>query len=395
MGIPSTADLNGTIRAPFDQANYELHLNKEDRVFWWSALGQSLATLLKTCRYGDNEQLFYLRWFQQWIMDSLGPRPLDGKPHYGPSFTYDGSPLEYSLHWKEKRPKQIIRFTVEPCSQKAGTAADPLNQLAAKDLLTTMTNSVPGIDLTRFNLFLSETSVPNEAADKVLSKIPSDHCRAPLLIAFDLERGGIAAKAYFNPALKAIYTRTSTETVVFNAIGKCNGPAGTYDASIRALEGYLKMFNVRHAPRIILLSNDCIVDSPAARVKIYAYMPVNTLAKARHVFQLGGRLTGPVTAGGLKAIGDFWCHIFGFSSLDPDIDDKPVLPADSSCIFGFEMRPTTEGQMEPDMEVKMYIPGSWLGETDAQICEVLSAWFQSHGCPDLAARYQPDLISTL
>lgn len=396
IAIALMAGPNGTILSPFDRANQELQSSKKkDRGFWWGALGQSLATLLKTSRYGDKEQLSYLRWFRHWIMDALGPRPVDGKPHYGSSFTYDGSPLEYSLHWKEKKLDQSIRFTIEPCSRKAGTAADPLNKLAAKDLLTAMAKEVPGIDLTRFNLFWSETHVPNEAADKVLSKIPSDHSRACVLLAFDLERGGIAAKAYFNPALKAICTRTPIQTVVFDAIRKCNGPTGSYDASIEALGSYLETLDAHKPPRIFLLSNDCIVDSPAARVKVYVFVPVNTLAKAQDVFCLGGRLTGPVTAGGLKAVSDFWCHIFGLSSSDPDIGDKEVLPPESECVFGFEMRPTTESQIGSNMEVKMYFPGSWLGQTDAQICEVLSTWFRNHGHPDLAARYQPDLASTL
>lgn len=386
---------NGSTLPPFDQINQEIQSNREDQAFWWGALGQSLATLLKTSQYGDKNQVFYLRWFHQWIMGSLGPRPVDGKAHYGSSFVYDGSPLEYSLNWKEKKVDQTIRFTTEPCSRKAGTAADPLNQLAAKDLLTAMAKDLPGIDLTRFNLFLSETHVPDEAADEVLSKLPPRVPRARVLVAFDLEHGGIVAKAYFNPALKAVCTGTPIKTVVFDAIRKCNGPAQSYDGSIKVLDGYLDTFDADEAPHIFMLSNDCVVDSPASRIKVYVMAPINTLAKAKDVFHLGGRLSGPAIAAGLKAVGDFWCHLFGLSSSDPDIDDKEVLAAGTTCVFVFEMRPTTEGQKESNIEVKMHVPASWLGETDAQVCEVLSAWFQNHGHPDLAARYQPDLGSAL
>ena len=386
---------DATTLPSFDQVNQEIQSKKEDQVFWWSALGQSLATLLKTSQYGDKEQLYYLRWFHKWIPSSLGPRPVDGKAHYGSSFVYDGSPVEYSLNWKEKKVDQTIRFTTEPCSRKAGTAADPLNQLPAKDLLTAMAKDLPGIDLTRFNLFLSETHVPDEAADDVLSKLPPGVPRARVLVAFDLERGGVVAKAYFNPALKAISTGTPIETVVFDAIRKCNEPARSYDASIEVLEGYLKTFEASEAPHIFMLSNDCVVDSPASRIKVYAVAPVQTLAKAKDVYHLGGRLSDPAISGGLKAIADFWYHLFGLSSSDPSIDNKEVLPAGSKCVFVFEMRPTTEGQKGSNIEVKMHMPASWLGQTDAKVCEVLSTWFQNHGHPDLAVRYQPDLISTL
>jgi hypothetical protein len=68
---------------------------------------------------------------------------LNHKPWYVSSFIDYTSPLEYSLNWKEKKADQTVRFTIEPCSRKAGTAADPLNRLAAKDLLTAMAQKVP------------------------------------------------------------------------------------------------------------------------------------------------------------------------------------------------------------------------------------------------------------
>lgn len=387
--------MNVTTLHPFDQVSQEAQSNREDQDFWWGALGQSLATLLKTNQYGDQKQLYYLRWFHQWIMSSLGPRPIDGKAHYGSSFVYDGSPVEYSMNWKEKKVDQTIRLTTEPCSRKSGTAADPLNQLAAKDLLTAMAKHLIGIDLTRFNIFLSETHVPDEAADEVLSKLPPGVPRARVLVAFDLERGDIVAKAYYNPALKAISTGTPTKTVVFDAIRKCSGPAGSYDASVEVLDGYLETFDAGEGPHIFTLSNDCVVDSPASRIKVYVIAPINNLTKAKDVFHLGGRLSGPTIEGGLKAVGEFWSHIFGLGSSDSDIDDKEILAGESKCVFVFEMRPTTKGQKGSNIEVKMHMPASWLGKTDAQVCEVLSTWFQNHGSPDLAGRYQPDLVSAL
>ncbi|KAL9622088.1 MAG: hypothetical protein Q9160_003587 [Pyrenula sp. 1 TL-2023] len=389
------AKTNGTTLAPFDQVSHEIRSRHEDRVLWWGILGESLATLLKTSQYSYKEQLYYLRWFQQWIPSSLGPRPVDGKPHYVSTFTYDGSPLEYSLNWKEKKTGQTIRFTAEPCSPEAGTSADPLNQLASRDLLTAMSGAISGIDLTRFDLFLAETNVPDEDADEVLSKLPPGHPRARVLVAFDLERGAVVAKAYFNPELKAIHKGTSTKAVVFDAIRKCNGPGGSYDASIGALRGYLETFDAPDGPQIFLLSNDCVVDSPASRIKVYVTAPTRTLAQAKDTFSLGGKLSSSTIKASLQAIEEFWCHLFGLSTSDADLEDKKILAVGNRCVFVFEMRPTTNGQHETDMEVKMHMPGSWLGQTDAQVCKVLSTWFQKHGHPDLAARYQSDLASTL
>jgi DMATS type aromatic prenyltransferase len=386
-----------------DQSNHkgEVLSNQKDQIFWSGALSQSLVTLLQTSKYINEEQLYYLHWFERWILPAMGPQPIDGKPYYTSSFTHDGSPLEYSLNWKEKKTGQTIRFTIEPSSPKTGTATDRLNQQAADDFLTRMKASkgVPGLDLTRFYLFLSETNVPDEAVDEVLLKNPPGRPLTRVLVAFDMEPGSsVVAKAYFLPHLKAIYTGIPVKTIVFDAIRKCNGPFGSYNASIAALDSFLETFDVREAgaPQVFMLSNDCVVDSPGSRVKVYVDASVGNLAQAKNVFHLGGRISGPAMATGLKAVGDFWCHVFGLDSSDPDVHNKEVLSADGAkCVFVFEMRPAGGSQAQPEMEVKMHMPASWLGKTDAEICQVLSTWFQKHGHGDLASRYQPDLAFAL
>ncbi|RYC64352.1 hypothetical protein CHU98_g1872 [Xylaria longipes] len=377
-----------------NQVSQETRFDNEHQAFWWDSLARSLATLLATSGYDRGAQLYYLRWFHRWILKSLGPQPVNGKPHYGSTFTYDGSPLEYSLNWKEKKAEQTIRFTTEPCSPEAGTASDPLNQRMVRNILSEMAKEVPGIDLTRFDLFFSETSVPDKSADEVLCKLPPGYPRSRALIAFDLERGSVVAKAYFNPGLKAFFEGRPTKDVVFDAIRKCKGPSKSYDASIEAVNNYIESFDAREAPQVSLLSNDCVADSATSRVKVYFVAPVQSLAKAKDAFHLGGRLSGPHIEASLKAIEDFWYHIFGVSSSDSDLSEKEVLPSGSMCTFVFEMRPLREGQRELNMEVKMHMPASWVGNTDAKICEVMSAWFRKHGHPSLAARYGRDLVTT-
>lgn len=375
-----------------DQVNQDIQTDRADQAFWWGALGQPLATLFRTSQYSENDQLYYLRWFHQHIMPALGPRPSHGKPHYGAWLTHDGSRLEYSLNWKERKLDQTIRFTIEPSSRQAGTAADPLNQRAAKDLLTAMVKEVPGIDLTRFDLFYSETRVPDDAADEIKEKNPLGAPLTGFWVAFDLERGGIVAKAYFLPHMKAVWTGIPTKTIVFDAIRKCNGSFGSYDGSIAALDSYLESFSSEEAPAVVLLSNDCVVDSHASRVKVYVHASIGSLAHAKDMFHLGGRLKGPIVSEGLKAVEDLWYHLFGLDKSDPDAEGKVLLPDGRKFLCVYEMRPTQEG---PDMEVKLHIPGWRLGKTDTEISELLSSWFKAHGHQDLATRYQPDLASAL
>jgi DMATS type aromatic prenyltransferase len=389
-------------KSPLTQVNQDMQPAKQDDVsFWWDALSGPLATLFQTNKYSDSQQLYYLRWLRQWIMPAMGPRPspIDGKPHYGAWLTHDGSRLEYSLNWKEKKPDQTIRFTIEPTSREAGTPADPLNQLAARKLLTAMAKDLDGVDLTRFEIFHAETRVPNDAAEEIIAKNPPGAPLTGVWVAFDLERGGIVAKAYFLPHLKAILTGIPTKTIVFDAIRKCNGPAGSYDAPIAALDDYLKSFSAEDEPQVALLANDCVVDSPASRCKVYVHPTVpGTLAAAKDMFHLGGRLSGPATTAGLKAISDLWYLLFGLDSADPASDEKVVLPDGRKFLCVYEMRPTQEGeksQAGPDIEVKLHIPGWRLGKTDTQVSALLEKWFQDHGHNDLAARYRADLTSTL
>lgn len=63
------------------------------------------------------------------------------------------------------------------------------------------------------------------------------------------------------------------------------------------------------------------------------------------------------------------------------------------CVFVYEMR-STHGS-EPDLDVKFHIPMWQLGKSDGQLSEVMASWFESHGHPDLAARYKSDLNKAL
>ncbi|ORY71068.1 aromatic prenyltransferase [Pseudomassariella vexata] len=386
-----------TILPVLNQVKEEIHTDYDDRNFWWGALAEPLATLLQTSQYAYDVQLKYLRWFHKWIPAALGPRPISGKPFYGSWLTYDRSALEYSLNWKEKSPFQTVRFTLEPMSKKAGTSADRLNQTGAKEFFTAVAMDIPSLDLERFNHFLAATHVPDEAVDKAVAKHPPGFPRSRVWVAFDLERsGGIVAKAYFLPHWRSLYTEVSTRTIVFDAIRKCNGPSGSYESSIAALNEHLDAFPPGETPEIVLLSNDCVADA-RSRIKVYVHSEADTLAKARHMFHLGGRLKGSAMVAGLKAVDDFWHHLFGLSRSDPDADDKVVLSG-HKCLLVYEMRPTSQegaaAEVSPDIEVKLHIPTWELGKTDTEIGALMSSWFQANGHPELAARYQPDLAAT-
>ncbi|CAN8106532.1 unnamed protein product [Discula destructiva] len=372
------------------QLDQEIHQDNKDRDFWWGALSEPLASLLQANQYSKDVQLSYLRWFHTWVLPALGPRPVDGKPFYGSWITHDLSPLEYSLNWKEKSAKTTVRFTLEPVTKHAGTAADPINQLGAQEFLNSISADVPGLDLTRFHEFVKATNVPEDCIDDAIAKHPSHFPRSRVWIAFDLEHSGsLVAKAYYLPHWLAIQSGISANTIIFDAIRASNTAAhgASYDGSIAAIESYLS--TQQNAPQVGLLANDCVADTAGSRLKVYFRSAVDTLAGAKDMYHLGGRLKGPTVAAALKGISDFWYHLFGLDGSDPTSDDKICVAGEHKCIFVYEMR-STQGS-EPDLDVKFHIPMWQLGKTDAQLSDLLASWFESHGDHDLAGRYKSDL----
>ncbi|PSE92286.1 hypothetical protein C7G92_19135, partial [Acinetobacter baumannii] len=331
------------------EVNKGIETDSEDRAFWWGALSEPLASLLEANHYTKEVQLHYLRWFYQWILPALGPRPLDGKPYYGSWITHDLKPFEYSLNWKEKSSKQTIRFTIEAVTKQSGTASDPINQLRAKEFLEAVSKDVPGMDLTRFNQFLEATNVGNDCVDDAIAKHPAHFPRSRVWIAFDLEHSGnLMAKSYFLPHWRAIQSGISANTIIGDTVKECNKADGSsYDGSLNAIESYLATFTrPEEAPQMGLLSNDCVAETPGSRLKVYFRSSADTLAKAKDMYNLGGRLKGPKMDASLKGISDFWYHLFGLDSSDPASDDK-VCIGNHKCIFVYEMR-SSQGS-EPDI----------------------------------------------
>lgn len=377
------------------QVNQEITLDDEDRAFWWNILSKPFATLLQANHYTPEVQLSYLRWFYKWIPSALGPRPIDGKPYYGSWLTHDLSPLEYSLNWKEKSGKTTLRFTLEPVNKDSGTAADPINQLAAQKFLNAVSEDVPEVDMTRFNQFLEATNVPEDKVEDAIAKHPPMFPRTRVVVAFDLEHSGKPSpKAYFLPHWRAIQRGISPVTIALDAVRASQGANGaSYAPSLAPIDSFLESFEKpEDAPPIFLLSNDCVADTPGSRLKVYFLTAADTLNKVRAMYNLGGRLKGPKIDTSLEKISEFWYFFFGLDPSDPASDDKVCILGPRS-VFVYEMR-STQGS-EPDVDVKLHLPMWLTGKNDGQIADTLASWFEKHGQQELAARYKSDLLTAL
>ncbi len=105
--------------------------------------------MMKEADYSVGLQYEYLLFHYFVIVPRMGPRPgPGGQPRYKSFMCDDFSPVEYSWRWDGDRPD--VRFCVEPIGPLAGTAVDPFNQAAMKELLHSLETSNLHIDASLF-----------------------------------------------------------------------------------------------------------------------------------------------------------------------------------------------------------------------------------------------------
>lgn len=372
----------------YEVVTQSVPLPNQDQKFWWAATAESLAHLLASCEYSEEDQITHLRWYHRFIIPALGPRPIPGvKPKFQPCPVADGSACELSINWKELDPKKTVRFTIEAVGHNAGTSSDPFNQEETVHLLEHMSKEIPDLDLDRFQVFASKLFLPSDAVESLMLRVSPGIPLSQVWVAFDLLHGKVMAKVYFMPILKMISTGIPTKTLVFEAAQACNGKYGSFDAPIQLLDSYLNSFPPSEAPVVEMVAIDCI-DSPNSRIKIYLRTSVDTLAKAKWAYTLGGRLSGTLIEEGLQALGELWPILFRIKSTE--FENEKILPGGSYCGNAIEMKPGSREQ-----EIKIHIPVGKLDGTDRQLCESLSAWFKVRGQSSFAKTYKTDLESAL
>jgi DMATS type aromatic prenyltransferase len=215
----------------------------QDQEFRWRATAPSLGYLLASCQYSEEDQLSHLSWYRRFIISALGLRPIPGKkPRFQPCPVFDGSACELSINFKERSPDRTVRFTIEVIGFKAGTAADPFNQDATKNLLRAMAAEMPGLDLQHFDTFVDDFFLPPEVAETLVPLVPAGTPPSQVWLALNLHCGKkIIAEVYFMPVIKWIHTGAlTTMDLVFATARKCSGKHGAYKAPTALLDSYLE-----------------------------------------------------------------------------------------------------------------------------------------------------------
>ncbi|KAH8890664.1 aromatic prenyltransferase [Thozetella sp. PMI_491] len=342
----------------------------EDKDFWWAVIGRQFATMMHEAGYPVKLQYDYLLFHHFTIVPRMGPRPSpSGHPRYNSFMCDDFSPVEYSWRWDGDRPD--VRFCVEPIGPLAGTAVDPFNQAAMKEMLHSLESSHPEIDATLFWKFApylepqeSDAGVPPEWGSSIYS-------------GFEFLSSGVGVKAYYmlrSPSRSAAFFNESF-TKVMGSIH------GTALASYELLRSFLAEDPDGKTLNMILLAIDCVAPKDS-RVKVYMRTPRTSFNSVMAIMTLGGRKA--VSLAQRQELKELWYTSLG---LDDDFSAADELPFNGHYTAGvpfyFDIKP---GSMTP--EIKGYIPVRHYAKSDAIAADGLCDFLESRGRGEYTSAYQ-------
>ncbi|KAL4917125.1 tryptophan dimethylallyltransferase-domain-containing protein [Aspergillus aurantiobrunneus] len=245
---------------------------------------------------------------KQW-WDSVCPAISRHLKHTGyPScIAGDTAPLDISVNYQSS--KCTFRITMEPIGPYAGTNADPMNELAARQLLHRLGHIQPGIDLAWYDCLDDAMLIKNNLAREHGDALAQFHSKTQTLIGLDLHKAGsFTVEAYFFPHLRAAATGEGWADVMFSAIRKLDDTAG-FSRTVDRIEAYVRSIRPRLVPEKPNVAIDC--KSPAtSRVKVYAAMETSSLQEVYDFWTLGGSLQGKHIEQGLEIVKSMWTMLY-------------------------------------------------------------------------------------
>ncbi|KAK2599078.1 hypothetical protein QQS21_005419 [Conoideocrella luteorostrata] len=339
-----------------------------DKAYWWKLTGWQLAVMLDETGYSLAEQYEALLFHYHWTVPYFGSGPgLNGPAVWTSLLGPDGSPDEYSWKWNEKPESHpTIRYSIEPISQASGTSLDPLNQLAAGEIIHRLANQVPGGNLQWTEHFLA-TLFDHDKSKYVQEAADGAHYTTTSMLAVEFNPSSpVSFKSYFIPRKLGQ--------------GKSLIPLPLWKDSLSQLQS----------------------DNPARDV-VYDFIETSSqgpklvpiFASAYEIMTLGGRV--PMSDSQKEQLRTLIHAVVDTPRDFPEGENVPRTrnynPAAqdnfveipellTGYIYYFDMAPTSK---TPD--VKLYIPTRHIGPDDLTIALNLVLWMKKNGRGGYEERY--------
>lgn len=346
---------------------------------WLPTLHNALSSLLRwTGSYPAHIKDAHLTFVRESVVPRL-KQPPAAPDRVNYILTHNQSPFEASVAFSSHKEAKV-RFTVQPLVKLSPGPAgdDPLGQKELRQKLEGLASAC-NADRTWLDGFLDSVFLTAEeeaglAKMKFDDALPRQICYA----GFDLEseeNATISMKAYLFPQLKVLVTGRSLVNITESVATRL---AGSDEAMLTAWE-LLKTYLISQGEdkmNIYFLAVDCLALSMKPRFKVYVHTHANSLASARDVFTLGGRLP----ASSADFLIQVWPLLMDMEDVAPaEMDglEKPLNDPDSKycgLCFAFEMVP---GKAVP--QVKMYVPIWQYSRDEAGVVERYKRILQTQG----------------
>lgn len=317
-------------------------------------------------------------------------------PKWKSLITLDGSPIECSWKWNTASKDPEIRYIAEPIGDFAGSSLDPLNQQATRELLHRLSLSIPGVDKTLFDHFMS--ILYDHDNSKYAQEIAAGaHMKTSVHVGFEFLKDRVATKSYFVPR-KLEQTSLMPIPEYVKAISSVQ-PNGE-NATLTMMHDFL----LNHPEGPLLTSYSVANDNEPldeTRIKWYFQTPHTSFASVRDIMTLGGRIRVPHME---KSLRELRALINAVACVAADYpEDAEIQPEAwhaeaqarqfdelakylSGYVYHFDIAPN-----KPHPEIKVYVPTRHYGGTDATIGENLARWMEERGRGAYVGRYRQAL----
>lgn len=291
--------------------------------------------------------------------------------------------------------KPDLRMAVEMIGPLTGTARDPLNQMATREVLRQLDAVNPKVDLAWFNK-ISRAIFGDvddaEVKEHIETANTADVGCSSMFLAFQFLKGDPKSdspvKAYFMPPRWAQPHENTTNGLHGKTIAAIRniGKEGQQDWS--ALEQLVSFMKDNENGKLLsvpfIASTDCMMSSES-RLKLYVRTSKSSFDSVVDILSMGGKRTG--FEKNFQELKDLWRLTFELPDGFSTSEELPLRKhTTSGMCYHFEIQ---QANALPD--VKLYIPTKHYGKSDIKVAEGLTKFLDLYGRGKYAAGYMKAL----
>ncbi|KAJ5823673.1 aromatic prenyltransferase [Penicillium robsamsonii] len=359
---------------PWQTLDQFMKFEGPDHRLWWERMAPIIGAHLKNTKYSIGAQYQHLLMLHSTILPTLGPFPNENRSNliWPSCLPGGGEPWEISVNYREGS-NPCFRMAVEPSGPDAGTERDPVNDVAARNLLNALNRLQPGVDFDLFNYFDDVVTFSNREARQHWDSLKLHRIKSQEVIALDLQDGSFAIKPYIVPLVRSIATGVDPIRIMLDSI-KEYWQGTPLTAGLSKVDDYLSTTKHPLLEAKSFLSFDC-KDPKTSRVKIYAGANITSLEDAHDFWSLGGRLQGDDIIKGWELVKKVWEFVYPKSL--PGGKTREYLTFN----WNWELSPT-----DPNPAPKAYF--LLCDDYDKHVTEALVALFAGLGWNDHISTHQ-------